>query len=413
MSVTISNPSITHTFGNVACVAIDYIQSFFPNNYFTKTHISTKMAHRQLDPFRAKSGFWKNKKPMLVLKPRIELDDSSKWFYGSTMTSRVTHGTSPMEFADLVPLVHSPEYGTGLHFLWNRYKIIYDVVIIVDTYNKQINIANDLKNRMNIEAPYMLETCLEAYIPKTSVYTIADHMKINRNDTANILDFLNTFSASPITYKLHNGSNKDDFFMLYPTRIETICSDLQLDDGDTRGIITDTYTIGLSLSMEFYGVSAWYTFIGDKEKTIIRAPFDDEISKNDGDIIPISSIPMEYDLGLDKGWKILSAPCYFADPTQKIDETDISSILSMSSIKSLITHHKNKHIPLEPFLQFRCFKGRDELPRGVNGFDIDLDKQVIYTYRPTGKLSYRLFVLINSLAINNMATEITNFKAEK
>ena len=87
---------------------------------------------------------------MLVLRPRIELDDSSKWFYGSTMTSRVTHGTSPMEFADLVPLVHAPEYGTGLHFLWNRYKIIYDIVIIVDTYNKQINIANDLKNRLNI-----------------------------------------------------------------------------------------------------------------------------------------------------------------------------------------------------------------------------------------------------------------------
>ena len=413
MGITISNPSITHTFGNVACVALDYIQSFFPNNYFTKTHISTKMAHRQLDAFRAKTGFWKNKKPMLVLRPRIELDDSAKWFYGSTMTSRVTHGTSPMEFADLVPLVHAPSEGVGLHFLWNRYKIIYDVVIIVDTYNKQINIANDLKNRLNIDFPYRLNTCLEAYIPKSAVYTIADHMHIDRNNTTEILEFMNTYSASPITYKLHNGSNKDEFFMLYPTNIETFSSDLQLDDGETRGIIADTYTIGLSLSMEFYGVSAWYTFIGDKDETIIRAPFDDDIAKNDGAIIPISSIPLNYDLGLDKGWKILSSPCYFADPTQKIDETDISSILSMSSIRALITHHKNKHIPLEPFLQFRCFKGREELQRGPKGFDIDLDKQVIYTYYPDGKLSYRLFVLINSLAINNMATEITNFREEK
>lgn len=413
MSVTISNPSITHTFGNVACAAIDYIQSFFPNNYFNKVHMSTKMAHRQLDAFRAKSGFWKNKKPMLILKPRIELDDSSKWFYGSTMTSRVTHGTSPMEFADLVPLVHSPDYGVGLHFLWNRYRIIYDVVIVVDTYNKQINIANDLKNRLNIEAPYMLNTCLEAYIPKTSVYTIADHMKIDRDDTGEILRFMNTYSASPITYKLHNGSNRDEFFMLYPTNIETIATDLQLDDGETRGIIADTYTIGLSLSMEFYGVSAWYTFIGNKDETIIRAPYDEEITKNKGDIIPISSIPMNYDLGLDKGWKILSAPCYFADPSQKVDETDISSIVSLSSIQHLIKHHKDKNIPLEPFLQFRCFKGREEIPRGIKGFDVDLDKQVIYTYYPDGNLSYRLFVLINSLAINNMATEITNFKEEK
>lgn len=415
MSITMSNPSITHTFGNVACVAMDYIQSFFPENYFTKTHISTKMAHRQLDAFRAKSGFWKNKKPMLILRPRIEFDDSSKWFYGSTMVSRVTHANSPMEFADLVPLLHAPEYRCGIHFLWNRYKIIYDIVIVVDTYNKQINIMNDLRNRLNIEFPHMIETNLEAYIPKTVVYNIADHLKIDRNNTAEILSFMNTFSSVPITYKLHNGSGNDEFFMLYPTRIETFSTDLSADDGDTRGIISDTYTIGLSLSMEFYGVSNWYTFIGNGDNNIIQAPMDEELSKHDGRIIPISTIPMDYDLELEKGWKILSSPFYFAElsPNTNIDETDISSILEMSAVKLLITHHKKHNIPLEPFLKFRCFHGRKELPRGINGFDIDLEKKCIYTYNPSGKESYRLFVLINSSAINNMATEITNFNKEK
>ena len=413
MAVTISNPSITHTFGNVACVAIDYIQSFFPENYFTKTHISTKMANRQLDAFRAKSGFWKNKKPMLVLRPRIEYDDSSKWFYGSSMVNRVTNSFSHMEFADLVPLIHDMDNGIGVHFLWNRYKIIYDVVIIVDTYNKQINIMNDLRNRLCIEAPYYLETNLEAYIPKTSVYNVADRLNIDRKDTANILDYMNTYSVTPITYKLHNGSGTDEFFMLYPTKIETICSDLSADDGETRGIISDTYTIGLSLSMEFYGVSAWYTFIGDNDESVIRAPYDDELSKSDGRIIPISTIPLDYDLGLEHGWKVLASPFYFANPKEKIDETDISSILNMNSVQSIIRHHKHNNIPLEPFIQFRCFRGREEIPRGVKGFDIDLNKKLLYTYYPEGNISYRLFVLINSLAINNMATEITNFKEEK
>lgn len=407
MSVTMSNPSITYTFGNVACVAIDYIQSFFPENYFTKTHISTKMANRQLDAFRAKSGFWKNKKPMLILRPRIEYDDSSKWFYGSSMVNRVTNSFSPMEFADLVPLIHDPEHGTGLHFLWNRYKIIYDIVIVVDTYNKQINIMNDLKNRMNIECPFLLHSSLEAYIPKSSIYSIADFHHIKRDDTANILGYLNTYAATPITYKLHNGNGHDEFFMMYPSNIETICSDLTADDGDTRGIISDTYTIGLSLSMEFYGVAAWYTFLGDKDDSIIRAPYDDDIDAENR-IIPITTIPMDYDLGLEKGWKILSAPFYFADKNCEVDETDISSILNMGSIKLIMDHHKRFHIPLDPFIQFRCFKGRKELERGVNGFDISLEKQCIYTYRPVGGESYRLFVLINSLAINNMATEIMN-----
>lgn len=413
MSITMSNPSITHTFGNVACVAIDYIQSFFPENYFTKTHISTKMAHRQLDAFKAKSGFWKNKKPLLILRPRIEYDDSAKWFYGASMVNRVTHSSSPMEFGDLVGLVHDPEHGVGVHFLWNRYRIIYDIVIVVDTFNKQINIMNDLKNRLNIEFPHMIETYLEAYIPKTVVYNITDHLGIDRKDTASILEYLNTYSTVPITYKLHNGSGNDEFFMLYPTHIESFSTDLTADDGETRGIISDTYTIGLSLSMEFYGVSNWYTFIGNGKDDIIQAPMDEDLIKNDGRIVPISSIPMGYDLGLEKGWKILASPIYFVDQKDKIDITDLSSIFNMASVKSLINHHKTNNIPLEPFLQFRCFRGGKEIPRGINGFDIDMNKKCIYTYNPIGGESYRLFILINSLAINNMATEITNFKMEK
>ena len=123
MSITISNPSIVHTFGNVACVAINYIESFFPENFFTKTHIATKMAHRQLDPFRARTGFWKNKKPMLVLRPRIDFDGSSNWFYGSTMMTRVTHSDSPMEFCDLVEVMHDDENRVSVQYIWNRYKV--------------------------------------------------------------------------------------------------------------------------------------------------------------------------------------------------------------------------------------------------------------------------------------------------
>lgn len=412
MSVVLSNPSITHTFGNVACVAIDYIQSFFPSNFFTKTHISTKMAHRQLDAFRAKTGFWKNKKPMLILRPRIEYDDSSKWFYGSTMTNRALVSSNHMEFADLVPLIHDMDHGVGLHFLWNRYKIIYDIVIVVDTFNKQINIMNDLKNRLNIEAPNYLKTNLEAYIPRTSIYSTADYLGIHHEDTPTILEYMNTYSATPITYKLHNGKGHDEFFMMYPTSIETICSDLTAEDGETRGIISDTYTISLAMSMEFYGVSAWYTFLGDKKDHVMRAPYDDDMDKHDR-IIPISSIPLGYNLDLDKGWKILSSPFYFAEAKTNLDVTDISSILDAPSIKALINHHRRNNIPLDPFIRFRCFKNRQELPRGVKGFDIDLDKKCIYTYNPEGNISYRLFVLINSLAINNMATEITNFKEER
>ena len=417
MSVTMSNPSIVHTFGNVACVAVEYLKSFFPEEYFTKIHVSTKMSHRQLDVFRAKTGFWKNKKPMLVLRPRINWDNTGAWFYGSSMMTRFTHGRSPMEFGDLVPLIHDPERAVELQFLWNRYTVMYDCVIVLETYNQQVNIMNDLRNRLDIDVPYPLQTVLEAYIPKSAIYSIADLLHIDRNDTAAILDYLNTFSATPITYKLHKSSGNHEFFMMYPTKVEVISSDVSPDDGETRGIISDTFTIGLSVSMEFNAPAVWYTFLMDGDDEMRQAPMDFMLEKTEkGDVnrvIPIASIPLNYDLGLDKGWKILQAPFYFPAPDKDgIDTTDISSILEQPSIRAVIHHHHEMNIPLDGFLQFRVFAGLDELPRGrgfEHGYDISFENHCIYTYNPDSNLSYRIFVIINAMAINNMATEITGF----
>ena len=109
MSIIASNTSITHTFGNVACVAMNYIESYFGKDFFNVKHISTKMAYRQLDVFRSKKELWKYNKPMLILRPRIEMDDSSKWFYGSTMMSRITNSKLPMAFENTIDYLESKE----------------------------------------------------------------------------------------------------------------------------------------------------------------------------------------------------------------------------------------------------------------------------------------------------------------
>jgi len=372
------------------------------------------MSHRQLDVFRAKTGFWKNKKPMLVLRPRIDWDGTSNWFYGSTMMSRVTHSRSPMEFADLVPLIRDPEHMLEVQFLWNRYRVVYDVVIILETYNQQVNIMNDLRNQLDIDCPYPIPTYLEAYIPKSVVYSVAEYLGIDKNDTPRILEYWNTMSPVPITYKLHKGSGNHEFFMLYPTKVEVLSTDVSPDDGETRGLVSDTFTIGLSLSLEFNAVGVWYTFLKDDIDEFRRAQIDENLrsnGKNKQDhIIPISSIPLGYDLGLEKGWKILESPMYFPTPDKTgLDVTDISSILDMTSVRGLIKHHQKMNIPLEEFIKFRVFCGTKELQRGVNGFDIDLNNKCIYTYNADYTQSHRIFVIINSMAINNMATEITNF----
>ena len=76
MSILQANASVTHTYGNVACLAMDYIKKYFDDDFFKVTHISTKLGHRQLNIYRTKIEFWKLHKPILLMRPRIEMDDS-------------------------------------------------------------------------------------------------------------------------------------------------------------------------------------------------------------------------------------------------------------------------------------------------------------------------------------------------
>ena len=56
MSVIQTNSSVTHTFGNVTCFALDYIKKYFDEDFFKVVHVSTKLAYRQLDILRKKGG---------------------------------------------------------------------------------------------------------------------------------------------------------------------------------------------------------------------------------------------------------------------------------------------------------------------------------------------------------------------
>ncbi|MCM1220477.1 MAG: hypothetical protein NC548_38925 [Lachnospiraceae bacterium] len=433
MSVIAASSSITHTYGNVACVALDYVKSYFTPNFFETVHMSTKMSYRQLDVFRAKHGFWVNPRPMLIMKPRIVNNDSSVYFYGSAITNRMTNSKLPVEFADRVSDINDRKHGVRLMHNWNRLRIVFDVAIIVNTFNQQANIIHSLKNRIAPETPYYIKTPLEACIPKGLIYPIAKHLGLANTNTPELLKYMNTYGAVPFTYKLKSGSSQDEFFMLYDTKIETIVSELSdPDEGDSRGMVTDTYVIPFSLTMDFYGVGTWYAGLVNSDHSYSVAPSDTELAiaaakkganvkvPDEEHIIPLMSIPMGFDLHLPDGWRILNSPCFFvsADSYKKRvdDVTDFADVIPnefRSLIGKFVTYNKYTKTPFEPFIRFRCFKGRYELPEGPNGYTIDLDKLQVHVYDCDPKETYRLFVLVNTLMINTIASEVNGFEIPK
>lgn len=420
MSVIAASSSITHTYGNVSCVAMDYIKSYFSPGYFKTNHISTKMSYRQLDVFRAKHGFWVNPKPMLIMKPRIEMDDSNSYFYGSAMVNRMTNSKLPMEFTNTVSVISDRKYGVNLRLGWNRLKILFDVAIVVETYNQQINIMHALKNRLVPNAPFYINTPLEACIPKGLIYEMAKHLGLECSNTSELLKYMNTYGNVPFTYKLKSGSGRDEFFMLYNTNIETIFSDMgNPDDGDSRGMVADTFVIPFSISMEFYGVGTWYIGLTNLDHSFRIAPSDTELGivsvEDDKVIVPLLSIPLGFNLHLEDGWRILNSPC-FSVTKMSDDVTPFGDVIPdefKELLGKMVVYNKYTKTPFEPFIKFRCFKGRYELPEGERGYQIDLDKLEVHIYDCNQSETYRLFILVNTLMINSIASEVNNFNIPK
>lgn len=409
MSIIQANASVTHTYGNVACVAMDYIKKYFSEDFFNVVHISTKLAYKQLDIFKSKQEFWKLHKPMLIMRPRIELDDSSKYFYGAAMMNRMHNVRSPMEYANTVELLKDKTRGVGIRFLWNRSKIYYDIVIIVDTLNQQLNLANYLTNMIVPNTPFPIRTPLESYIPKSIIYPIADHLHIERNNTAELLRYLNTYANVPFTYKFKSGSGNDEFFALYGTNIEAIPSDLSIDDGSERGMLTDSYTLSFTLSCEFNTMSSFYLSLWDGvDKFIACAP--DMDNAKDGRIIPLYTIPLLDTIILDPGWKIMNS-AVFRVTDREVDLVDMTQIID-DSFKRVIFHQQGMNLPRDLFVRFRVFCDDKELQEGPNTFEVDtsdIEHAVLRTYNGNPSKTYRLLIIINNAYINSILAEINEF----
>lgn len=392
---------------------MDYVKKYFSDDFFKHVHISTKLAYKQLTAFQSRSEFQKLHKPILILRPRIDINDDAKWFYGSTMMNRVYNAKNPMEFASRVDLINDRQRGLSFQFMWNRCKIYYDVIIIVDSYNEQLNIASYLNNMIVPNAPFFIKTALESYIPKNMVYAMADYLKIDRQDTSEILHYLNSNGNTPFTYKFKDGSGNDEFFSLYGTNIEAIVSDLSTDDGSERGLTTDTYTITFTVSLEFNAMGAYFLSIRDNNPKYIMCPPGSDRGNGDT-IIPLFSIPLYNGLkDIPDGWRIVNSPSLVISDIIR-DETDLSPVLDKPIIE-VIKYQRAMHLDQHLFINFRLFGGYRELKYGED-FEVDLHnlkepKLIVYNGKP--RMTYRLFVLINNSYIHSITSDIVAFNQEK
>lgn len=407
----LSETSLAHTYGNMACFVTEFIKSLFQPNYFRTIHVSSTIAYRQLSIYKNKNHkeFLKKSKPMLIIRPRIDMNNRDAFLYGTYLTERMHDNYTRDEWGNLQPFMEDTDNDMYMKFLMNRLTLLFDITIVTETQMEQINLAYYLKNRITPEHPLMLHTTLENYIPREFIDLISKVSEKpvydSNGSVKDFVDYLNSKSIYPITYKLKDSSGNDEFFRFYPADILTRLSDIDIDDGSKRGVVSDYYTISFSMYTEFTSAGLYYLFTN---KIPFVKKFIADIN-NKGHIIPILTIDFEHDLQIPDGWSLYAAPIYKVEVKGEDDELDISSLFN-ASITKLFYYHQRHGIPYSTFIHFTVMKDGKQLPNDETGFEVNLDRQVIITHNTNPSSTYRAFIVVNTLYINNLIKDILDLE---
>lgn len=411
MNYVMAGPSLAHTYGNVTAFYVELLKELFPKDYFSSVHIASKVAFREFNIFQNRDKeFFKKSKPMLIVRPRVEFNNSDEFLKGSYLTTRIANQLADNDYGNLQEFISDDEKGVHMKFLLNRMSMLFDVTIIVETQMEQLNKATYLKNRVMLERPFDIMTCLENTIPKDFLNVMAKETGYDistTEGTQNFLEYLNTHSIYPITYKMKNSTGNDEFFRYYPVKLDTTISELSLDEGSKKGFVANAFSISFTISSEFYIAGLFYYFT--KNPNIIRGV--DASIKADGKIIPMFTVSNMYQLELPEGWKLFKSPMYKVESNKQWDYMPIDGLFN-TSITEMIKYHKENNIPFQTFLNISVMKDNEMLVNGVD-FEVDYDKLVLITKKVNMLSTYRLLIHVNTMYVNNLISTIYGFNEEK
>lgn len=405
-----SGTSVAHTYGNMTTIIKNYVKNLYPKNYFETEFISSSIGYKQFRPLRQKNKeFLKKKKPMLIIKPRINVNDEDKFLFGTMLTERIYDHADVHDFGNLQPFFDDREKGLFINYLLNRMKMTFDVVIIHGSMMEQINMESYIRNRVRINHNFTLPVFLESYIPKSILKVLSEQANIpmvNDGKVTRFLDYLNGHSVQPVTYKLQDSTGNDEFFRFYQTNVDTVITNLDIDDGNKRGHVYDTFTTNFTITTEFWGAGLYYIF---SEKPIpVKYENNPEIDDS-SHIIPLFSFPT-YTIKAPENWTTYSSTFYRVDSSVREDITDFSTVVGVT-LDKVIEYHRENHIPLDILLTETIMMDDEFLVKGKD-YEIDYSSYTIITKKLNATKTYRLIIFINTQYMNELKIKLFGLKTE-
>ena len=395
--------SPAHTYGNALAMIQNWVLNLFPDNTFKTIHVSSKIAHRQITS--TPHEFLKKTKPIIIFRPRISYDDD-RFLANTLISTRMSDVYKSQGQTDLQPFFLDQKNGLEIKYTLNRYLMYCDVVMVFNTLMQQINYVHYLKNAVRIGIPFDIDTYLESFLSKDTMEIVSKisnvPMKDGLGSSKKFMDYLNSNSHYPITYKLQGSTNSEEYYRYYPAKVITTISDINADDGDRVGNVMNSYQISFSIKMEFWATGFYYLF-SDKIDKIPKPKVPDDAS-----IIPVFTDVFDYeDLNLTEGWRLFNRATCRLDSEN--DSVEIKSMLN-ESIIDVINYHKTHGISLVDLISIRVREQGRIIPYGEE-YDVDIDNFKVNFHTKTFPFhTFTILICVNTGYINDMIKQIHNLE---
>lgn len=426
MRYSMAAASMAHTYGNIATFANSWLLSLFPPNYFKTNYINSTIAYRDFATFNNnRREFIKKQKPMILLRPRIEIDTLDDLPINQTYLAQRIYdiNNDDIETGNLQNFFFDQDNKRQIQFLLNALRIVFDVTILVETQMEQINLVHYFKNRVRQNWEMSTVVGLESYISRDIMWLLAKDAGFEdvfttskENRIGEFLSYVNNNSMYPVTIKYKNSTGRHEFFRYHHSHVNMAITGLSIDDPNKKNMVSDECAINFSLRCDF-NTAGLYVYLSNNDTVFeefrregLIEGFDPSLTEKD--MISVVTPQKLYSRTMPNGWQIYTTPAFDIDTKERPYPLDFSVLLNTSLLEA-ISYHKKHGIPLTTFMDVEVLKNERTMEMERNEYKIDWDNLTLYVYNCNQNVEYRFILYVNTVYLNDLLADIVKFREEK
>ena len=425
MRYSMAAASMAHTYGNIATFANSWLLSLFPPNYFKTNYVTSTIAYKDFATFNNnRKAFIKKQKPMLIMRPRIEIDTLDDLPINQTYLAQRIYdiNNDDIETGNLQNFFFDKDNKRQIQFLLNALRIVFDVSIVVETQMEQINLVHYFKNRVRQNWEMCMVVGLESYISRDIMYLLAKDAGFQdvftTSEESRIGDFLsyvNNNSMYPVTLKYKNASGRHEFFRYHNSHVNMAITGLSIDDPSKKNQVVDECIINFSLRCDF-NTAGLYVYLSNNDTVFEEFEkeglYEGDILNSNSQLTPVVTPQKIYNRTLPNGWNIFTTPAFDIDTDERPYPLDFSVLLN-TSLMEAVSYHKKFGIPLTTFMNIEVLKNNRTMEVEKKEYEIDWDNLTLYVYNCEINVEYRFILSVNTVYLNELIADIVKFREER